>query len=219
MWEFVPKSKSLTEGKGLFHVRVENEGIFVNYKWINRKGVPFLFVLSGNNVMRCMEMDPKKEVPKEPAEFKIDYNSMDIRLIYPSKNFAKDVDETFGFDNMGASDKTDREIMNTDEAKEPNFNIPSRLDNRSGRIPKDVTATAFDANSEGFVVASTGGILSYFKFPEQGKHKEKKTTFYNLHSFQIANITREKIAHVYVDSGKFKLLSLILSNDATVSCD
>lgn len=161
-------------------------------------------------------MDPKKELPKEPAEFKVDYNSMDIRLIFPSKNLAKDVDETFGFDNMEAADKTDKELMNQDEAKEPNFYSSNKLDGKVGKVPKDVTATAFDANSEGFVVASTGGILSYFKFPEQGKHKEKKTTFYNLHSFQIANIGRERIASVFVDTCKFKLLSLILSNEATV---
>jgi hypothetical protein len=216
MWELVPKTKSLVEGKGIFNQRIEKDNIFVDFRWITRKGVPYLLVMSQQSVLRCMEMDPKKELQKDPIEYKIDYSNMDIRLIYPSKNFARDVDETFGFDNMGGDDKAERELMAADEAKEPNFHIYNRAENRIGRAPRDVQATAFDANSDGFVVASTGGILSYFKFPEQSKHKEKKINFFNLHSYQVANLKSEKITYISTDNGQFKLLSLILLNEETV---
>lgn len=216
LWELVTKTKSLVEGKDLFHNRIERERDFVNYKWITRKGIPYLMVLSKNNTLRYMEMDPKKEVPKEPVEFKIDYSNMDIRLVHPSKSFSKDVDDTFGFDNMGDNEKNDKELMAADEAREPNFHIYNSTENKIGKAPRDVHTTAFDANSEGFVVASSGGILSYFKFPEQGKHKEKRINFYNLHSYQIANLKNDKITQVFTDNGNFKLLSLILKNETTV---
>jgi hypothetical protein len=182
-----------------------------------RKGVPYLLVLMSNNTVRYLEMDLTKDQQKDPIELKIDYRTIDMKLIHPSRNIAKDVDDTFGFDNMGGPDKTDKEIMNQDEAKEPNFNISSSPLSKEGKASKDVTATALASNSEGFIVASTEGILSFFKHPDPTKHKDKKINAYHMHTYQIANVAKDKIISVFVDSSKFKLVSIILQNSLTVS--
>lgn len=163
-------------------------------------------------------MDLTKDQHKDPIELKIDYRTIDIRLVHPSKNIAKDVDDTFGFDNLGGPDKSDKEIMNQDEAKEPNFHISMSPMNREGKASKDVTATALASNNEGFIVASTEGILSFFKHPDPNKHKDKKVNAYHMHTFQIAGITKEKIVSLFVDTCKFKLVSLILQHSVTVTC-
>ena len=101
--------------------------------------------------------------------------SLSYKVITTSKSLAKDVDDTFGFGN----DKGDKEIMNQDEAKEPNFNAGTRSPSKKAVIPKDISANALTATSEGFAVAASGGIICYFRYVEQGKRKENRSTFYN----------------------------------------
>lgn len=218
LWELNTKTGNFIEGKSLIVLRAQqNESIFVDYQWIMRKGVPYLVVLLSNNTVRYIEMDLTKDQHKDPIDLKIDYKTIDIKLIHPEKNVAKDVDDTFGFDNVGGPGKSDYEILNQDEAKEPNFHISTTVPNREGKASKEVIATAMACNNEGFIVASSEGILSFFKHPDPNKHRDKKFHAYHMHTYQIAGVMKEKIVSVFVDSSKFKMSSLILQHNITVA--
>lgn len=186
--------------------------MFVGYQWMLKKGGCSLLVLSSNNIVRYFSED----FTKDPVDFRIDFASMTIKVISTTRNVAKDVDDTFGFDNMGLYDKGEKEIHNQDEAKEPNFDhgLKESAVPKEARLPAKITCTAIASTADGFVLAATGGIISYFRFPEAARLREhKKTLFYNMQSYQIHGVKDgERISSISVGNG-YRLVTCILETE------
>ena len=210
LWELNSKTKVFIEGKPLVNPRIENEGTFVDFQWMLKKTQVHLLVLSSNNVVRYFQED----LTKEPIEVRIEFASMSIKVISTARQVAKDIDDTFGFGGLGANDKSEKDILGQDEAREPNFDMFSKERvNREAKVPRDVTCSAICATPDGFVIAATGGIVCYYRAPDAARIREhRKSVFYNTQSFQVFGIKDERIEFLSTDT-KFKIVSLVLASE------
>lgn len=181
-----------------------------------KKGGCNLLVLSSNNVVRYFSDD----FTKDPIDFRIDFASMTIKVISTTRNVAKDVDDTFGFENMGFYEKGEKEINNQDDAKEPNFDHGLKEGNlpKEAKLPNKISCTAIASTVDGFVLASTGGIISYFRFPEAARLREhKKTLFYNMQSYQIYGVKEgDRISSISVGNG-YRMVTCTLETEVTLA--
>jgi WD40 repeat protein len=208
-FDFDLKSKEFKDSKTLVNNRIESEGTFIDYQWIMRKGHCYLLVLSSNNTYRLFTDD----FTTDPIEVKFGQIQKKVTLIHVAKNIARDVDDTFGFGNL-SPEKGEKEQMNQDEARDPNFNAGVRFKQVDGKLPSDFTSTALAASSEGFIVAGTGGIILFFRASEPTKHRESRKEMFALtNAYQMSNIKEDsRITYVSTDT-RMRMLTLIVQTD------
>jgi hypothetical protein len=196
------KEKTFVETEVLNEKRMENEQIFVDFAWMSNKHMNFLLVLTKNNTILIFINDVFKDT------IRLDFSSMNIRVLSQKRNQAKDIDDTFGFG------PDDNEMMGVDDGKEHGIEGKKR-EQAEARVPLDVEVKCITSTDDGFMVAASGGLITQVRFPELAKYKDasKKPRYYYPNNFQIGGIKEgEAITYMSVDS-KFKLFTFVLQTE------
>lgn len=190
---------------------IENEAKFVEHKWLVNKYFAFLLVLVNPNTVYLFQNDQLRET------IRLDLNSVSMQMVLPSNREASEVDETFGFGNV--LDAKIKEKLAPDEELDDEA-LLERLKNE-GKGPEgnglgsDFMISTFSTFKDGFVVAASSGLLSYFVIDnfERIRDMNKKITLSNPQNYKIKGFeTGHEILYVSVNR-KFTLTTLIVQTN------